>query len=800
MAAGTDKSKVRVAVVGDASQLEKELRKAEGQLSSFGANAQKSGDILRTALFGGAVLYGAQKLVKAAGDLEQSIGGTAAVFEEASGSIDTFAKSAANVVGLSENAARTITSRLGASLKGFGLDTEEAAKQAIFLTKTGADLAATLGGTTDEAVTALGSALRGEFDPLERFGIALKASEIATKAVSMGLAESTSSVSAYAKGQATLALITERSAFAQNQYAEEADTAQGQASRAAATMQDTSAALGKSLLPIYTQIQKTVTLVAEAFGMLPGPVQSGVIALTAVAIVGPKVYSGITAAVSAIKALPVALEQAALKAVGTQQALNGMQLTTGVAGQTAVAAAGGMSLLGPAVLAVGVAAVVGGIAYKNYKDEQAAVKKDIDALIPTFNELTGAMTANTETTVGAILASKNQIDNLNKAGITVSQFSDVIDDNRDALVKQGYVEDILRGAVVKGSDKYKERIQVIRDAGGTQNELIARLLETDAADMGLIKTLYNSIDAYNQQQEVIRQLNIQKGISAGKSESQATADADLAAASLTASEALKKQLKVTIDLRDAQISEEEALIKNRKALQDYTTSLGNGSLTADERAQAELDLEKTYRGSVKAAVDAAEAQAILNGKTLTAGEGAAIQSQKYKELAGTLAPDSPLRKRLEDLSVQLFLLSLNQPEVRIKLETEQAMAKFRQFLADLGIPEGQVGLGDILSYSGNYVEPQKRAGGGPVGAGSAYLVGEQGPELFVPSGYGRIMDAFSTSKALLSNTGGSMGGGGSNVTINVNVSPTADKAAIGQTIVEAISSYERRSGSNWRAA
>jgi len=44
-----------------------------------------------------------------------------------------------------------------------------------------------------------------------------------------------------------------------------------------------------------------------------------------------------------------------------------------------------------------------------------------------------------------------------------------------------------------------------------------------------------------------------------------------------------------------------------------------------------------------------------------------------------------------------------------------------------------------------------------------------------------------------------MGGGGSNVTINVSVAPTADKAAIGQTIVEAISSYERRSGPGWRS-
>jgi len=790
-----DKREVRVAVVGDADQLQRELQKAEGKLKGFGANAQKSGDILRSALFGGAVLYGAKKLVDAAANLEQSVGGTAAVFEDASGAVNDFTKNSADLVGMSENAARTITSRLGASLKGFGMSTEEAAKQAINLTITGADLAATLGGKSSDAVAALGSALRGEYDPLERFGIALKASQVNAKAVAMGLADSETSVSAYAKGQATLALITEKSAFAQGQMAREANTASGQVERASSKMEDASAALGKSLLPVYTKIQQTIGLTAGAFSALPGPVQTGVVALTGVVLIGPKLVQGFTLAASAAKTAATAILDVAAKAISTQSAVASMNITTGASGAAATAAAGGASLLGPAVLAVGAAAVIGGLAYKSYADEQAAVKKDIEALIPTFNELTGAITANTQTTVGAILQSKNQIDNLNKAGISVAQFSDVLDDNRDALVKQGDVEVAYRLQLEYGTEAAQGRIDAIREAGGAQNELIARLLQSEAADMGLIATLYNGIDAYNQQQEIIRQLNIQKGISTGKSEAQATAEADLAAASLTATEALEKQLKVTMDLRDVQISEEEALIKNRKALQEYTTSLGKGSLTADERAQAELDLEKTYRGSVEAAVKAAEAQAILEGKTFTAGESAAVQSQKYKELAGTLAPDSPLRKRLEDLSFHLFLLSLNQPEVKIRLETEQAMAKFRAFLRDLGVPEGQVGLGEILQYSGDF-----RASGGPVGAGNPYIVGEKGPELFVPSGYGRIMDAFSTSKALLNNAGGSMGGGGSsNVTINVSVAATADKAAIGQTIVEAISSYERRSGAGWRS-
>jgi hypothetical protein len=191
------------------------------------------------------------------------------------------------------------------------------------------------------------------------------------------------------------------------------------------------------------------------------------------------------------------------------------------------------------------------------------------------------------------------------------------------------------------------------------------------------------------------------------------------------------------------------------------------------------------------------AQKLAKGESVTSGEAALVQSRKLAELAATLAPDSPVRKHLQGLAYDLLVVAAQDPVVKIRIETEEAIRKFREFLRVIGADENAPGLAEILQYSSDYIEP--RAGGGPVGAGMPYLVGEKGPELFVPSGYGRIIDAFSTNKALLSNAGGSMGGsGGGNVTINVTVSPTADKASIGQTIVEAISSYERRSGPGWR--
>jgi TP901 family phage tail tape measure protein len=76
----------------------------------------------------------------------------------------------------------------------------------------------------------------------------------------------------------------------------------------------------------------------------------------------------------------------------------------------------------------------------------------------------------------------------------------------------------------------------------------------------------------------------------------------------------------------------------------------------------------------------------------------------------------------------------------------------------------------------------RRAGGGPVSSGRGYLVGEMGPELFVPSsGGGTIIPNDRV-------------GGGSNITINVTAGMGANGPALGEAIVTAIKRYERTSG------
>lgn len=226
--------------------------------------------------------------IRAASDLEQAIGGSQAVFGEWAHVIDEAASGSAESMGLSAEAARTLTSQIGALLKGFGWTQEEAAKTSVEIAQLGADLAATFGGRPEDAVNALGAALRGEYNPIERYGVAMNVAQINIKAVEMGLAESTAQVDLNTRAMAALALINERTADAQGQFAREADMAAGKQAILSAKWEDARAKLGGELLPIYVEAVRVVTLLVDVFSALPGPVQTALVALIGIAAVyGP---------------------------------------------------------------------------------------------------------------------------------------------------------------------------------------------------------------------------------------------------------------------------------------------------------------------------------------------------------------------------------------------------------------------------------------------------------------------------------------------------------------------------------
>lgn len=90
-----------------------------------------------------------------------------------------------------------------------------------------------------------------------------------------------------------------------------------------------------------------------------------------------------------------------------------------------------------------------------------------------------------------------------------------------------------------------------------------------------------------------------------------------------------------------------------------------------------------------------------------------------------------------------------------------------------------------------------RALGGPVAARQAYVVGERGPEVFVPDMAGNIIPNNKMGSIPTMGGGVSAGRGGGNVTnvnINVNAGMGTNGSQVGREIVDALKQYERHNG------
>ena len=257
--AAIDAADTSVNVDVDPSGLQSSARAADTLNSALIASTS-SGVELRSILQlggAGAAAAGLWQLVDAASELEQAVGGTTAIFGDAEGRVVGFARSAAEAAGLTETSARQLTSQLGGLLQGFGFTQDQAAELSITLSQLGADLAATFGGTSQEAVEALGAALRGETDPIERYGISLNAAMVESRALEDGLAATKGEIDANAKATSALSIIMDQASNAQGQFAREAETTAGQIERARAEVGNMAAEVGATLQPTVNELVAT---------------------------------------------------------------------------------------------------------------------------------------------------------------------------------------------------------------------------------------------------------------------------------------------------------------------------------------------------------------------------------------------------------------------------------------------------------------------------------------------------------------------------------------------------------------
>lgn len=202
------------------------------------------------ALIGKAVADFAGDAIKAGSDAQQSINGVATLFGENAATIIEESKKASRQWGISAEDYRQSALIIEGGMKRAGLSFEDSRRLGDDLRSNLLDLVAVYGGDLPGALDAYGAAMRGEFDPLEQFGVKLKESMVQAKAKEMGLWDGTGALDEYARALATTTLIEEQSADVQGAAAGRAETFAGKVEALRAKWDDFKETIGLAVLPI----------------------------------------------------------------------------------------------------------------------------------------------------------------------------------------------------------------------------------------------------------------------------------------------------------------------------------------------------------------------------------------------------------------------------------------------------------------------------------------------------------------------------------------------------------------------
>lgn len=315
------------------SHLHGSFSSATGSAEEGGRRAGTGfGNAFKSAVTGIIAYVGIQQItaltsnfIKEAGDLEQSLGAVDAVFKDSAGQMHEWAKTAATSVGISRNEYNQFASVLGSMLKNAGTPMEQLGDKTNKLISLGADLASMYGGTTAEAIEAISAALRGEMDPIERYGISLNDAMLTQEGLRLGIQKTGGSFDTQQKQLIVQSLLFKQSADAQGNFYRETDTYQHKTQVLAAKWADLSASIGErflpsagaaaewvtnSGLPAFEQLANGLANVSQFLGSTIqywGPFVAGMAAvLVPAGLVAAAIWAG-TTAVSALAAAFTAL-------------------------------------------------------------------------------------------------------------------------------------------------------------------------------------------------------------------------------------------------------------------------------------------------------------------------------------------------------------------------------------------------------------------------------------------------------------------------------------------------------------
>jgi len=240
------------------------LSAATRQLGAFGSAAGGLGGTLgkvgaALASFGLAAktVQFTQSSIDSARDLERNLFSVNTIFGELAPRMVRFSKNAENI-GLSQKDAAKAVTFLGSVLKQSGFEMEDVVTESEKLVSLGVDLAATYGYDVQEALLGMTALFRGEYDPIEKFGVAMKQAEINAELQARGLHKLTGAALRNAEQTIRMELLYERAADASGAFTAQTGNLFVEQKKLSAQFENMQATVGTALLPAMGELVQTL--------------------------------------------------------------------------------------------------------------------------------------------------------------------------------------------------------------------------------------------------------------------------------------------------------------------------------------------------------------------------------------------------------------------------------------------------------------------------------------------------------------------------------------------------------------
>jgi hypothetical protein len=258
----------------------KGINAAKAEFAALQGTGSKAMFLLQKAALPAAAAIGSiaaviKPAINAASDFQESTSKVNVVFGKASKSIKDFAATAATSLGQSKQSVLDAAGVFGTFGKAAGLAGEDLALFTTDFVTLSTDLASFNNTSPEEAITAIGAALRGESEPLRRYGVLLNDAVLKQEAMTLGIYDGKGALTAQQKVLAAQAAIYKQTSDAQGDFIRTSDGLANSQRTLGAILKNVQIELGTKLLPTIQEFSNSLVEISlwvqrnpETFGKI----------------------------------------------------------------------------------------------------------------------------------------------------------------------------------------------------------------------------------------------------------------------------------------------------------------------------------------------------------------------------------------------------------------------------------------------------------------------------------------------------------------------------------------------------